>query len=258
MGVFDSPIREHMSLPNRTVHPEERLSIVETRLQAGHVSGLPVVDSAGRPLGVITHTDLIGVGTVPAVTGTGARRLMLPDLTAKQVMHAPAVCVPLRGQLADAVDAMLDHRIHRVLVIDGDKLVGIVTAWDAMKLVAAARVQTPIENLMSSSAVTVSPEERVQSAIERMQNASVHGLVVVERVWPVGVFGQEEALAAEKWPDPSTVEQWFSRALLCLPPGTPAHRAAEQAVAMHARHIVVVTERGIAGVVTPTDLLRAA
>ena len=60
---FDRPISDAMTHRPLTIGPD---AIVEEALQqlgAKHVSELPVIDSARRPIGLIDITDLIGIAS---------------------------------------------------------------------------------------------------------------------------------------------------------------------------------------------------
>lgn len=258
MSIFDVPIRDQLTATVHTVGPQTRLAQVDGILADTGVSGLPVVDEAMRPLGVITRTDLLHVGAVPAVTGSTERKMVVPDRIAKDIALAEPLCIGVEAHLRDAVSLMQKERVHRVLVVDTEgKLVGLVSVWDAMRVVGQSHSKSRLEDLMSSasSLVTVAPEQSVASAIERLRTSHVHGLIVLEDGWPVGVFSQEDALHAERWPAATQVEEWFDPALLVMPPLMWAHRAAAQAVATRCRHIVVMDQDGIRGLVAASDFL---
>jgi CBS domain-containing protein len=258
VAVFDVPVREHMSTALHTVGPDTRLPAVERLLRDACVAGVPVVDSELRPLGVISRTDLLQAGAVQAVTGTAHSQLVLPDRRVGDTVHGQPLCVSSSAQLVEAVQLMRDHRVHRVLVIERERLVGVVTAWDVLRVVAAARLTQPIGTLMSSPVSTATPEQSTGAALERLRAARTRGLIVVEHGWPIGVFGQEEALAAELWPAATTVEQWFNPAVLCMPASMAVHRAAAVACATRTRDIAVMDLASIGGIVTASDFLRVA
>ena len=80
-GVFDRPVAEVMTTHPITVNVAARMSDVMDLLRARKVSELPVVDDAGRPVGLIDITDLIGLaeaadaGVVSPPRRHGASRL---------------------------------------------------------------------------------------------------------------------------------------------------------------------------------------
>jgi len=70
------------------------------------VRALVVVRADGRPLGVVTGTDLL------PLVGTDGR-----DLAVAGLMHAPITIGPA-ASLREAADLMLEHEIHRLIVVD--------------------------------------------------------------------------------------------------------------------------------------------
>jgi CBS domain-containing protein len=73
-----------------------------------HVRALVVVAADGRPLGVVTGTDLL------PLVGGGAGDRLIADL-----MHPPITIDP-GASLREAADLLLEHEIHRLVVVDPD------------------------------------------------------------------------------------------------------------------------------------------
>lgn len=59
--ALDRPISEVMTRSPRTISPQARLSDALELLQQFKISELPVVDAAGRPVGMVDITDVIGL-----------------------------------------------------------------------------------------------------------------------------------------------------------------------------------------------------
>jgi CBS domain-containing protein len=256
MATYGVPVRNYMHLHPLRLCRSDRVHSADERMRTGHVTGLAVVDANGKPLGVVSETDLLRLGSVRAATGTPGRHRMLPDYTLAEVMHAPAVCVSIESSLHSAVQAMRDHDIERVLVVDTDgRLCGIVSAWDALRRVFDARVGLAVRQLMSRAFGKVVPTQGAASAIEQLRKSRAHGLVVLDGDWPVGVFAQREALAAETADRTGPVAQWQSSALLCLQGELPCYRAAAQAIENASRYLVVLERDEVVGLLTPRDLL---
>jgi CBS domain-containing protein len=114
-----------------------------------HVSGLPVIDEAGQLVGILTEGDLLRRGE----TGTERQRprwleiLLGPGRLASEyvrthgrkvddIMTREPVSVAPEAPLDEIVELMERHRIKRVPVIEGDKLVGIVSRADFLRALA--------------------------------------------------------------------------------------------------------------------------
>jgi CBS domain-containing protein len=129
-----------------TVTPETPLKTVARRMLEYGVSGMPVIQQE-RVVGVISETDILFKERVaPGRTGfvdwlvhygDDPPLAKLEARTAGDGMTAPAVTIVPRRTLADAAALMLDLRIDRLPVVDGDQLVGIVTRTDVVRAFAA-------------------------------------------------------------------------------------------------------------------------
>jgi CBS domain-containing protein len=92
------------------------------------VSGAPVIDEAGRPVGVLTQTDLVVHDReLPDGGDPGesrARDLMTPAVFTVRP-DAPAAAV---------VEQLLGFNVHRLFVVDdAGLLVGVVSAFDVLR-----------------------------------------------------------------------------------------------------------------------------
>lgn len=63
--------------------------------------------------------------------------------TVEEMMSRDVVTVSAGAPVQDAARRMLEHRIHRLLVVDGDELVGIVSAFDFVRLAAETPRERP-------------------------------------------------------------------------------------------------------------------
>jgi CBS domain-containing protein len=122
---------------------------VEKLLAKRGVSGAPVVDDLGHILGVVSQNDLIRhVSTPTTVQETGQfhtdvdeyRELgRLPadhsDTPITEVMSPRAYTVARDDSAAIAANIMRERRIHRLLVTEKGRLVGVVTSLDLLRVV---------------------------------------------------------------------------------------------------------------------------
>jgi CBS domain-containing protein len=125
------------------------------KLLAVHrISGLPVIDTDDKVLGVISESDLIlrqaGVppepGPIrsarlawrsPPVGGTEGHNAdtKAHAMSARELMSQPAITVQATDTVAVAARTMAQHRVERLPVVDEDgRLVGIVTRRDLLQV----------------------------------------------------------------------------------------------------------------------------
>lgn len=133
------------------------LEAIRVMLQ-NKISGLPVVDAAGRLVGIISEGDFLR----RTETETQRRRprwiefLLGPGRLAEEYVHASGRkvdeimtadvrTVQENAPLDEVVRLMERYRVKRVPVVRGDQLVGIITRANLMRaLVSAATRQRPI------------------------------------------------------------------------------------------------------------------
>jgi CBS domain-containing protein len=115
-------------------------------LSERHVSGAPVVDG-GKVVGIVSTTDLLDLladlnDTTPSLTfrRRKGRTTPLEDVTVDEVMTRKVHSLPPDCAVDEAAVLMGEKQIHRVLVMQGDVLLGIVSTSDVAKAVAEHKI----------------------------------------------------------------------------------------------------------------------
>jgi len=135
-------VAELMTTDVLTVSPETPLKDVAELLAARGISGAPVVDDAGRLLGVVSEADILAKERRPPHQ-TGLAKLLGHDespsrkasaRTAGEAMTSPALTIVADRRVDAAAALMLDRGVNRLPVVDGaGTLVGIVTRADLVR-----------------------------------------------------------------------------------------------------------------------------
>ncbi|MFL6123612.1 CBS domain-containing protein [Actinophytocola sp.] len=123
-----------------TARPETAFKELVALMNTHRVSGLPVVDSAGRPVGVVSEADTLvkqehrGGGTRPWFgRKRRARWQKATGRVAADLMTAPVVGVGVDATITAAARLLAEKNIRRLCVVDGDGLlVGIVSRRDVI------------------------------------------------------------------------------------------------------------------------------
>ena len=98
-----------------------------------------------------------------------------------------------------ALELMAKENVGAVLVIEGKKLVGVLTERDyARKVILKDRASkdTKVRVIMSTELFIVKPEQRIESALELMSAKSVRHLPVVDGEMVLGVISILEVVRA--------------------------------------------------------------
>jgi CBS domain-containing protein len=256
MTVFEQPVRAFMTHRIETVTPATDVRFVIAALQARRLSALPVVDAANVPVGIVSRTDLIRIGLANSALRGTTPSLPLPRRSAGDVMTPSPVSVAPDLPLRDAAQFMIRRGIHRVLVVEDRALVGVLSTVDLASAVYEARIETPLTAWMTSPVVTVEANQPIAAADTLLDRLHVSAVVVVEDGWPIGVFGQLEALAARDLRRDTPVGMLLDGAMICLPVTCRLFRAAAFASQLDVRRVIATRGQELAGIIGGLDFAR--
>lgn len=145
-----------MTRPVITVTPETTIVEAANTMLQKHISGLPVVDAAGKFVGIISEGDFIRrseIGT-QRKRGRWLKLILGPGKAATDFVHEHGRKVaeimtpePLSitedTGLEEIVQLMEKNNVKRLPVLRGDKIVGIVTRANLLQAVASLARQVP-------------------------------------------------------------------------------------------------------------------
>jgi CBS domain-containing protein len=148
-----------MQVDVRTVAPDTTIADLERLLLQGRVGGLPVLDRDGQLLGIVSRSDVVrqlsieqSLGEamsdvyrdqtnedwadasreeIGATIGQRMQRLRVCD-----VMIRDVATVAPNDSLQDAARCLVERHFHRLPVVEDDRLVGIVSSLDLVRLIA--------------------------------------------------------------------------------------------------------------------------
>jgi CBS domain-containing protein len=138
-------VKDVMTTKIVCVSPQQTIANAIRLMVHSHVSGLPVVDAAGKLVGVLSEGDLlrrIEIGTTKKAHWL--EYLFRPGHLAEvykqthgrkveEIMSTDISSIDQSLPLEAAVSLMEKRRIKRLPVMDGDKLVGIITRADFIR-----------------------------------------------------------------------------------------------------------------------------
>ena len=143
-------VKDIMTTEIITVSPETEIVNAAKILLEKKINGLPVTDSSGRLLGVLTQSDLVAQQKdipIPSVFTlmesyvplTLIKRIdneveKIAALTVEQAMTPDPVTVSPETDIAEVAKLMVDNKYHTLPVMEGDKVVGIVGKEDVLKI----------------------------------------------------------------------------------------------------------------------------
>jgi len=157
--------RDIMEPEVHTVDADLSLALLEDFLLRHRISGTPVVEH-GRLVGVVSRSDIVRTQSLDrALAGivsefyrsiaeesgenVASQWAQSQDVSAhlarrkiRDAMTPELIAVRPDASIQEIACVMRDRHIHRVLVTDGDALLGIVTSSTLVQLIADGRVRT--------------------------------------------------------------------------------------------------------------------
>jgi len=127
-------VRDIMTTTVRTLHRDTVIVDVEKAFQTHAIGGAPIVDDSGEAVGFITKSD------ISRFDATGDD----PFYARAYEVANPRVLVtdPL-ASIEQAAQLMLSEYVHHLLVMDGSTIVGVLSAFDFVKLIARVGRKNP-------------------------------------------------------------------------------------------------------------------
>ena len=114
-------IHDLMTASVVTAQPHHSIEHVRGILERNSISAVPVADADGRPVGIVSATDLA--------------HDLKPGSPVSHIMTEHVYTVPQYDDVSVAARIMRNHRIHRVVVTHEQQIVGMLSAFDLLKLV---------------------------------------------------------------------------------------------------------------------------
>ncbi len=119
-----------------TISASERMSTVDDIMTLGRVRHMPVVH-AGQLVGVVSERDLLRASlSVLSQHGDEERRAFLNVVEISRVMSTPPIVVEPDATIKEAALLMAEKKIGCLPVVEGERLVGILTETDVLRWVA--------------------------------------------------------------------------------------------------------------------------
>jgi CBS domain-containing protein len=134
-----------------TVSESHSLAEAWKVLATNHITGAPVIDEDGQLSGVISQTDILKETATEAFEkfprGLFYQELphfdgsywpsqpdILHEMTVGEIMNSEPICAESNTPVAALASRMRNHKIHRIPITNGTKLVGIVSTMDLIKV----------------------------------------------------------------------------------------------------------------------------
>jgi acetoin utilization protein AcuB len=127
-------VQERMTKDPVTIRVGETVQAAADLMRAHKIRHLPIVDEAGKLVGIVTDRDIRQILFAPAMrTRLGVSQSLVEQVTVDEIMSAPVVTTMPYVDLADAAKVMHERKIGALPVVEQGRVVGILSELDVLK-----------------------------------------------------------------------------------------------------------------------------
>lgn len=231
--------------------PEETVLLATQRMSEHNISCIAVVDGE-RAVGILTERDVL--------RGVAAGCDEFVGATVGERMSSPVVVVPPDLSALEASTIMEWKGIKRLLVIRGERLLGVVTQTNITEsLISMCRFRN-VSELMTKKVVTVSATTTVTEAAQLMASCNISCVVLWHRDEAAGIVTEKDILrkVVACGGDPTMpVAEIMSFPVVQVPPTYSVMSASRKMYEMHIHRLLVGSGKDMRGIITQTDIIAA-
>ena len=131
-----TPVSKIMSADIITMSQDQTLGELNQLIDDKDIRHVPIV-SGERLVGLLSTTDLDKISFINTFDGDGLTTSIYGSLTIQQVMTRNLMLVQKDDSIYDVAIILSKNEFHALPVLDGEKIVGIVTTTDLLKFLIA-------------------------------------------------------------------------------------------------------------------------
>ena len=212
-----------------------------------------IVSDNGNLSGIITETDLLKRAVAK---GKDFRKM-----TVEQIMSSPVRSLPRDLSVLDAGKIMEAEKIRRLVVVEDERLVGILTQTDIVRVLASYSMWKNVSELMTSDVAVIASSATAKEAAEVMASRNISCLVALDNDAVAGIFTERDLLkrviALKRNPVQTILKNVMSSPVMSVPSNYSIPSASKIMEKKKIRRLLVMDDLTLLGVVTQTDILKA-
>jgi CBS domain-containing protein len=185
-------VSEIMNMPIIVEVPGSRNDAINAMVKNG-LTGLPVVRSSdGALVGIVSRRDVF-------------RKFDEDQLSL--IMKKDIKTISSEATIEDAAEIFVKYRIHRLPVVDGGKLVGIITPTDLLDIVASKKLSDTAESVMSTKCVTAYDGAPLSYVVHAMRVSDVPAMPVLNAAGDLTGIITDRDLFVDQVKDPKALNE---------------------------------------------------
>ena len=120
-------VRDVMTADVRTMHHDTIVREVESMFVKHKISGAPLIDDLGEMVGFISKSDITRFDS----TGDDPNYARVHEIANPKV-----ITVDPDASITEAAQKMIDEQVHHLVVVEKESMVGMLSAFDFVRIVA--------------------------------------------------------------------------------------------------------------------------
>jgi CBS domain-containing protein len=157
------------------------------------VMGIFGLFSGGILLLVIAFFVYIGASEEERATTIN---ICLEGIRVRNIMSDDVHTVPPSMSLRELTDLVFREKHRGYPVVDGEKLLGVVTTADIQRVAESLRQTTTVGDVMAKKIFDIGPDEEATAAMKKLTELGVRRLPVIENGRLVGILSREDLVRA--------------------------------------------------------------
>ncbi|MDD9954515.1 MAG: CBS domain-containing protein [Candidatus Woesearchaeota archaeon] len=236
-----------------TGRPDDTIIQTATKMIAEDISCLIVMDGE-KLAGILSERDFLN--KVPL-----DKKVF--NMKVKQIMTPNVVTMPPETSLPEAVTLMKKRNFRRMVIADGEQVVGIMTQTDVSRKIAEIFTMypaIPIDDIMTSKVLTTSPKESFPKARGKMQKINVGSIIIEEKGEIRGIFTEYDVVM--QFYDQQgklhikDVSEFMRKSVKVTEKGMDIFVANRLLLEKKMHRLPITQEGKLIGIVTQTDVIR--
>ena len=128
MGLNSISISELVNRDVKVIDQEQNIFDTSKVMIDNNVGSVVIIDNnqSRNPVGIVTERDIVRIVSTFSLADL--------EVPVRKLMSYPLVTLSQNASILDAMKLMYERKIRRVIVLEGNNLVGIVTEHDIFKL----------------------------------------------------------------------------------------------------------------------------
>ncbi|MGE4119231.1 MAG: cyclic nucleotide-binding/CBS domain-containing protein [Candidatus Nitrosocosmicus sp.] len=128
MGLDTIGILEVVNKDIKVINQEQNIFDTSKVMIDNNIGSVVIIDNndSKNPVGIVTERDIVRIVSTFSLADL--------EVPVRELMSYPLITLSQNASVLDAMKLMYERKIRRIIVLEGNNLVGIVTEHDIFKL----------------------------------------------------------------------------------------------------------------------------